>query len=184
MEYFWVIFLKYSICSCLHHIGESMVYSFISSFAGIVTRRPLVLQLHKTDEGQQEYAEFGHLPRRRFTDFSMWNDIRYFIFLRPYFQLLPPPPPKRKEEKFIACFLVLFFCFNFKIGEWWSKQVKSIYRTNYQWWWCWDMLSVNVALLYQKVSMWHYMINDSAPQILLYSSFSRIMCLYVYVKCS
>lgn len=38
---------------------------------GIVTRRPLVLQLHKTDEGSQEYAEFLHLPRRKFTDFCM-----------------------------------------------------------------------------------------------------------------
>lgn len=43
---------------------------------GIVTRRPLVLQLHRLDEGR-EYAEFGHLPRRRFTDFGKlffhWN---------------------------------------------------------------------------------------------------------------
>lgn len=39
--------------------------------AGIVTRRPLVLQLHKTEEGSQEYAEFLHLPRRKFTDFGM-----------------------------------------------------------------------------------------------------------------
>ena len=38
---------------------------------GIVTRRPLVLQLHKTEEGLQEYAEFLHLPKRRFTDFCM-----------------------------------------------------------------------------------------------------------------
>lgn len=37
---------------------------------GIVTRRPLVLQLHKTEEGSQEYAEFLHLPKRRFTDFG------------------------------------------------------------------------------------------------------------------
>lgn len=37
--------------------------------AGIVTRRPLVLQLHKTNDGQEEYAEFAHLPRRRFSDF-------------------------------------------------------------------------------------------------------------------
>ena len=36
---------------------------------GIVTRRPLVLQLHKTQDGAQEYAEFLHLPKRRFTDF-------------------------------------------------------------------------------------------------------------------
>nr|CAD1823600.1 unnamed protein product [Ananas comosus var. bracteatus] len=38
--------------------------------AGIVTRRPLVLQLHKIDEGR-EYAEFMHLPRKRFTDFAL-----------------------------------------------------------------------------------------------------------------
>jgi hypothetical protein len=37
---------------------------------GIVTRRPLVLQLHKTQDGAQEYAEFLHMPRRRFTDFG------------------------------------------------------------------------------------------------------------------
>ncbi|KAG4999288.1 hypothetical protein JHK87_020360 [Glycine soja] len=36
----------------------------------IVTRRPLVLQLHKTEEGTHEYAEFLHIPRRRFTDFA------------------------------------------------------------------------------------------------------------------
>ena len=38
-------------------------------YAGIVTRRPLVLQLHKIDEGR-EYAEFMHLPRKKFTDFG------------------------------------------------------------------------------------------------------------------
>ncbi|CAN1744008.1 Dynamin-related protein 5A [Linum perenne] len=38
--------------------------------SGIVTRRPLVLQLHKLDEGSREYAEFLHLPRKRFTDFA------------------------------------------------------------------------------------------------------------------
>ncbi|KAG6515740.1 hypothetical protein ZIOFF_026169 [Zingiber officinale] len=38
---------------------------------GIVTRRPLVLQLHKTEEGKPEYAEFLHLPKRIFTDFSL-----------------------------------------------------------------------------------------------------------------
>ncbi|CAN1793923.1 Phragmoplastin DRP1B [Linum perenne] len=36
---------------------------------GIVTRRPLVLQLHKIDE-TREYGEFMHLPRKRFTDFA------------------------------------------------------------------------------------------------------------------
>ena len=39
---------------------------------GIVTRRPLVLQLHKTEEGTEEYAEFLHLPKRKFIDFGMY----------------------------------------------------------------------------------------------------------------
>lgn len=29
-----------------------------------------MLQLHKTDEGTTEYAEFLHDPRKRFTDFG------------------------------------------------------------------------------------------------------------------
>ncbi|XP_039002470.1 dynamin-related protein 1E-like [Hibiscus syriacus] len=50
---------------------ESIVgRDFLPRGSGIVTRRPLVLQLHKTDEGSQEYAEFLHLPNRRFTDFG------------------------------------------------------------------------------------------------------------------
>ncbi|GAB4862016.1 Phragmoplastin drp1e [Ancistrocladus abbreviatus] len=44
---------------------------FLPRGSGIVTRRPLVLQLHKTEEGSKEYAEFLHLPNRRFTDFSL-----------------------------------------------------------------------------------------------------------------
>ncbi|CAA2945744.1 dynamin-related 1E [Olea europaea subsp. europaea] len=51
---------------------ESIVgRDFLPRGSGIVTRRPLVLQLHKTEEGQQEYAEFGHMQRRRFTDFAL-----------------------------------------------------------------------------------------------------------------
>ncbi|RVX00259.1 Dynamin-related protein 1E [Vitis vinifera] len=51
---------------------ESIVgRDFLPRGSGIVTRRPLVLQLHKTEEGLQEYAEFLHLPKRRFTDFCM-----------------------------------------------------------------------------------------------------------------
>ncbi|XP_043690229.1 phragmoplastin DRP1E-like isoform X1 [Telopea speciosissima] len=50
---------------------ESIVgRDFLPRGSGIVTRRPLVLQLHKTDEGQPEYAEFLHLPKTRFTDFD------------------------------------------------------------------------------------------------------------------
>ncbi|CAN0889691.1 Phragmoplastin DRP1B [Linum grandiflorum] len=49
---------------------ESIVgKDFLPRGAGIVTRRPLVLQLHKIDE-TREYAEFMHLPRKRFTDFA------------------------------------------------------------------------------------------------------------------
>ncbi|CAN1254463.1 Dynamin-related protein 5A [Linum perenne] len=50
---------------------ESIVgKDFLPRGSGIVTRRPLVLQLHKLDEGSREYAEFLHLPRKRFTDFA------------------------------------------------------------------------------------------------------------------
>ncbi|KAJ7298891.1 hypothetical protein O6H91_10G109200 [Diphasiastrum complanatum] len=50
---------------------ESIVgRDFLPRGSGIVTRRPLVLQLHKTSEGQ-DYAEFLHLPRKKFTDFSL-----------------------------------------------------------------------------------------------------------------
>ncbi|CAN1309311.1 Dynamin-related protein 5A [Linum perenne] len=49
---------------------ESIVgKDFLPRGAGIVTRRPLVLQLHKIDE-TREYGEFMHLPRKRFTDFA------------------------------------------------------------------------------------------------------------------
>ncbi|TYJ26891.1 hypothetical protein E1A91_A07G151400v1 [Gossypium mustelinum] len=49
---------------------ESVVgKDFLPRGAGIVTRRPLVLQLHRIDDGK-EYAEFMHLPKKRFTDFA------------------------------------------------------------------------------------------------------------------
>lgn len=47
-----------------------LLINSLSGNVGIVTRRPLVLQLQQTDKGQQEYAEFGHLARRKFTDFG------------------------------------------------------------------------------------------------------------------
>ncbi|KAJ1693534.1 hypothetical protein LUZ63_010232 [Rhynchospora breviuscula] len=51
---------------------ESIVgRDFLPRGSGIVTRRPLVLQLHKTEDGQQDYAEFLHLPRRKFSDFAL-----------------------------------------------------------------------------------------------------------------
>lgn len=49
---------------------ESVVgRDFLPRGSGIVTRRPLVLQLHKTDGGA-EHAEFLHAPKKRFTDFA------------------------------------------------------------------------------------------------------------------
>ncbi|XP_017971816.1 PREDICTED: dynamin-related protein 1C [Theobroma cacao] len=49
---------------------ESVVgRDFLPRGSGIVTRRPLVLQLHKTESGG-EYAEFLHAPKKRFTDFA------------------------------------------------------------------------------------------------------------------
>uniref|UniRef100_A0A2N9HBF4 Dynamin-type G domain-containing protein n=1 Tax=Fagus sylvatica TaxID=28930 RepID=A0A2N9HBF4_FAGSY len=51
---------------------ESVVgRDFLPRGSGIVTRRPLVLQLHKTDGGQSEYAEFLHAPRKRLSDFGL-----------------------------------------------------------------------------------------------------------------
>ncbi|KAH1074942.1 hypothetical protein J1N35_027270 [Gossypium stocksii] len=51
---------------------ESIVgRDFLPRGSGIVTRRPLVLQLHKTERGLHEYGEFLHLPKKKFTDFSM-----------------------------------------------------------------------------------------------------------------
>ncbi|KAI3866046.1 hypothetical protein MKX03_024745 [Papaver bracteatum] len=50
---------------------ESIVgRDFLPRGSGIVTRRPLVLQLHKIDD-ETEYAEFLHTPNKRFTDFTM-----------------------------------------------------------------------------------------------------------------
>ncbi|KAK1352731.1 Dynamin-related protein 1C [Heracleum sosnowskyi] len=49
---------------------ESVVgRDFLPRGSGIVTRRPLVLQLHKL-EGGSEYAEFLHAPKKRFSDFA------------------------------------------------------------------------------------------------------------------
>ncbi|XP_049399844.1 phragmoplastin DRP1C [Solanum stenotomum] len=49
---------------------ESVVgRDFLPRGSGIVTRRPLVLQLHKTDGGA-EYAEFLHAPKRKFPEFA------------------------------------------------------------------------------------------------------------------
>lgn len=46
---------------------------FLPRGTGIVTRRPLILQLNQTRPGAQEYGEFTHKPGQKFTDF---NEIR------------------------------------------------------------------------------------------------------------
>lgn len=43
---------------------------FLPRGSGIVTRRPLVLQLHRI-EGGQEYAEFMHQKGKKYTDFKL-----------------------------------------------------------------------------------------------------------------
>ncbi|KAK8960584.1 Dynamin-related protein 1E [Platanthera guangdongensis] len=51
---------------------ESVVgRDFLPRGSGIVTRRPLVLQLQQIEEGKVEYAEFLHLQNKKFTDFSL-----------------------------------------------------------------------------------------------------------------
>jgi len=49
-------------------------------YTGIVTRRPLVLQLQQTDNGSQEYAEFLHKPKTRFSDFGANLTLILFVF--------------------------------------------------------------------------------------------------------
>jgi GTPase SAR1 family protein len=43
---------------------------FLPRGSGIVTRRPLVLQLINSPAGSEEYGEFLHKPNAKFTDFS------------------------------------------------------------------------------------------------------------------
>ncbi|KAK7286938.1 hypothetical protein RJT34_22307 [Clitoria ternatea] len=51
---------------------ESIVgRDFLPRGSGIVTRRPLVLQLHKIEGEAKEYAEFLHMPRRKLTDYAL-----------------------------------------------------------------------------------------------------------------
>ncbi|KAF8021150.1 hypothetical protein BT93_G1547 [Corymbia citriodora subsp. variegata] len=53
---------------------ESMVgLDILPRGRGMVTRRPLVVQLRKTDAGQAHHAEFLHAPERKFTN---WAAVR------------------------------------------------------------------------------------------------------------
>lgn len=46
---------------------------FLPRGTGIVTRRPLELQLETaSDPNSGEWGEFGHLPGQKFTDFGAW----------------------------------------------------------------------------------------------------------------
>jgi hypothetical protein len=68
--------MKHLIFFLLFLFQVKKVLCYLKSFilvgiSGIVTRRPLVLQLQKTEQGLQDYAEFLHLPKKRFTDFCM-----------------------------------------------------------------------------------------------------------------
>lgn len=70
--------IRFSVAMRFNYIGDCGTDA-CKICAGIVTRRPLVLQLHKISEGSREYAEFLHLPRKRFTDFG-----NYFIMNFPF----------------------------------------------------------------------------------------------------
>ncbi|EPT27542.1 dynamin-related protein DRPA [Toxoplasma gondii ME49] len=57
-------------------VGKSSVLealvgrSFLPRGTGIVTRRPLILQLRNASDLQEEFGEFLHCPSRKFTDFE------------------------------------------------------------------------------------------------------------------
>ncbi|KAG1150093.1 hypothetical protein G6F37_000373 [Rhizopus arrhizus] len=53
--------------SVLEHIVQR---DFLPRGSGIVTRRPLVLQLFRASDNTPEYAEFLHLPKQKFYDFE------------------------------------------------------------------------------------------------------------------
>ncbi|XP_039065534.1 dynamin-related protein 1C-like isoform X2 [Hibiscus syriacus] len=74
---------------------ESIVgRDFLPRGSGIVTRRPLVLQLHKTESGA-EYAEFLHAPNKRFTDFVR-EVLVYEIDILVYIELFGEGKRKQK----------------------------------------------------------------------------------------
>ncbi|KAF5960095.1 hypothetical protein HYC85_001304 [Camellia sinensis] len=50
--------------------GSALFSCELCVIVGIVTRRPLVLQLYKTEQGQEEYVQFLHQGTKKFTDFS------------------------------------------------------------------------------------------------------------------
>ncbi|CAK9172640.1 unnamed protein product [Ilex paraguariensis] len=65
---------------------ESIVgRDFLPRGSGIVTRRPLVLQLNKTEQGQEDYAQFLHTGNKKFTDFfgsnllSLWFSYQAMV---------------------------------------------------------------------------------------------------------
>lgn len=57
--------------SVLEHIVQR---DFLPRGSGIVTRRPLVLQLVNAHNVQEDYAEFLHLPHQKLFDFNQVRD--------------------------------------------------------------------------------------------------------------
>jgi GTPase SAR1 family protein len=47
---------------------------FLPRGSGIVTRRPLILQMNQTESGTTEYGEFFHKPGEKFVDFYKIRD--------------------------------------------------------------------------------------------------------------
>lgn len=93
------------------------------------------MQLHKTEEGSQDYAEFLHLPRRRFTDFCIFH-IHWFLYLSYLYKFFC-------FQNFWKCFGCMFdefvllpscLCvqpwfarkFRMKLTEWLGKPNRSL----------------------------------------------------------
>ena len=83
---------------------ESIVgRDFLPRGSGIVTRRPLVLQLIQT-QGTDEWGEFSHIPNKRFKDF---DKIRNEIEAETE-RLLGKKANISNQEIFLKIFVKLF----------------------------------------------------------------------------
>lgn len=82
---------------------------------GIVTRRPLVLQLYNTEQGQEDYAQFLHQENKKFTDFCMCAlvQIHFWFHCLMFWQTFQYKPPVDglyiSRERLLSVVLVMCF---------------------------------------------------------------------------
>lgn len=124
---------------------------------GIVTRCPLVLQLHKTESGTQEYAEFLHQPRRKFTDFGMT------VTLHTYTGKLPVLTNHRTASIFLwfsckriihACYYILCLVSKFECSRFSHKTKLFNYCSC-----CAFLVSTLLSIIYLTFWHWCYSFN-------------------------